>query len=127
MIEVLTGIIAGSISGLGMGGGTVLILILSNFVGIEQHMAQAINLVFFIPTALSAITVNIKQKLINMKLAFIIILSGSLGAIIGSRLVINIEANYLKKYFGIFLLLVSVNEIYNLIKWYILKKKRHTK
>lgn len=127
MIEVLTGIITGSISGLGMGGGTVLILILSNFVGIEQHMAQAINLVFFIPTALSAITVNIKQKLINMKLAFIIILSGSLGAIIGSRLVINIEANYLKKYFGIFLLLVSVNEIYNLIKWYILKKKRHTK
>ena len=48
MVEIITGIIAGSISGLGMGGGTILILVLSNFVGLEQHIAQATNLVFFI-------------------------------------------------------------------------------
>lgn len=127
MIEVLAGIIAGSISGLGMGGGTVLILILSNFVGLEQHIAQATNLVFFIPTAISAIAVNMKQKLINIKLAIIIILTGSLGAIIGSELAVNIESIYLKKCFGIFLCFISVNEIYWLFKEYILHKKRHNK
>lgn len=127
MIEIITGVIAGSISGLGMGGGTILILVLSNFVGLEQHVAQATNLVFFIPTAISAIIVNLKQKLINVKLALIIILTGVIGAIIGSELAINIDASNLKKYFGIFLLLISANEIYWLIKEYRLNKKSHTK
>ena len=127
MVEIITGIIAGSISGLGMGGGTILILVLSNFVGLEQHIAQATNLVFFIPTAISAIIVNLKQKLINIKLALIIILSGTIGAIIGSELAINIDASSLKKYFGIFLLLISANEIYWLIKEYRLNKKSHNK
>lgn len=127
MVEIITGIVAGSISGLGMGGGTVLILVLSNFVGLEHHIAQATNLVFFVPTAISAIFVNLKQKLVNIKLALIIISSGSIGAIIGSKLAINIDASYLKKYFGIFLLLISANEIYWLIKEYILRKKRNTK
>lgn len=127
MIEILTGIISGSISGLGMGGGTMLILILSNYVGLEQHVAQAINLVFFIPTAISAIVVNIKQRLINIKLAIVIILSGIVGAIIGSRVAVNLNATYLKKYFGIFLLIVSANEIYWIIKKYIISKKTHNK
>ncbi len=125
MIEILTGIIAGSISGLGMGGGTILILVLSNFLGIEQHIAQATNLVFFIPTAISAIIINLKQKLINLKLSLIIILSGVIGTIIGSEIAISLNATSLKKYFGIFLLLISINEIYCLIKEYILSKKTH--
>lgn len=127
MIEIITGIVAGSISALGMGGGTVLILVLANFVGLEQHIAQATNLVFFIPTAVSAIVINLKQKLINVKLAIVIILSGSIGAILGSELAMNIDAGNLKKYFGIFLLLVSSNEIYWIIKEYILHKKSHNK
>lgn len=127
MIEIITGIIAGSISGLGMGGGTILILVLSNFVGLEQHIAQATNLVFFIPTAISAIIVNLKQKLINIKLALIIILSGAIGAVIGSELATNIDASSLKKFFGVFLLIISANEIYWLIKEYRLNKKSHNK
>lgn len=125
MIEILTGIIAGSVSGLGMGGGTILILVLSNFLGVEQHIAQATNLVFFIPTAISAIIINFKQKLINIKLGLLIIVSGSLGAIIGSEIATNLDATALKKYFGIFLIIISINEIYRLIKEYILSKKTH--
>ncbi len=125
MIEIITGIIAGSVSGLGMGGGTILILVLSNFLGIEQHIAQATNLVFFIPTAISAIIINFRQKLINLKLSLFIILSGIIGTIIGSEIAINLNAPNLKKYFGIFLLIISLNEIYWMIKEYILSKKTH--
>lgn len=125
MIEILTGIIAGSVSGLGMGGGTILILVLSNFLEVEQHIAQATNLVFFIPTAISAIIINFKQKLINIKLGLLIIVSGSLGAIIGSEIATSLNATSLKKYFGIFLIIISINEIYRLIKEYILSKKTH--
>ena len=50
-----------------MGGGTILILCLSLFLGIEQHVAQATNLVFFIPTSIVAIITNIKHKNIDFK------------------------------------------------------------
>lgn len=55
MVEVLIGIISGIVTGGGMGGGTILILLLTLFTGMEQHIAQASNIVFFIPTALAAI------------------------------------------------------------------------
>ena len=59
-----------------MGGGTILILILSVFLNIDQHVAQATNIVFFIPTSIAAIIVNIKQKIIDYKLGFVVIISG---------------------------------------------------
>ena len=46
MIEILTGFISGIVSGTGMGGGTILILCLSLFLGIDQKIAQATNLYF---------------------------------------------------------------------------------
>ncbi len=67
MKEVLVGIVSGFVSAMGMGGGTILILCLSMFMGIEQHIAQATNLVFFIPTSIVAIITNIKQKYIDFK------------------------------------------------------------
>ena len=47
MWEMITGFVSGIVSGTGMGGGTILILVLSVFLGIEQHTAQATNLIFF--------------------------------------------------------------------------------
>ena len=49
MIEILIGMISGIVSGTGMGGGTILIFLLTFMMGIEQHVAQATNLIFFIP------------------------------------------------------------------------------
>ena len=68
MVEVLSGVISGIVSGMGMGGGTILILILSLFLGLDQHVAQATNLVFFIPTSITSIIVNTKNKMIKWKI-----------------------------------------------------------
>ena len=65
MIEILLGMASGMISGMGMGGGVILILCLTMFLGIDQKTAQATNLIFFIPTSIAAIFVNIKNKKIN--------------------------------------------------------------
>ena len=51
MKEILIGLISGIISGTGMGGGTILIFLLTFICNIEQHTAQATNLIFFIPTS----------------------------------------------------------------------------
>ena len=58
MIQSLIGVVSGVFSGVGMGGGTILIFLLTTFAGIEQHIAQATNLIYFIPTAISAIIVK---------------------------------------------------------------------
>ena len=64
---ILVGIISGIITGLGMGGGSILILILVSFMSVSQHAAQATNLMFFIPTAIIAILVHIRNKNIDKK------------------------------------------------------------
>ena len=62
MTQIFIGLISGIVSGTGMGGGTILIFLLTNLLGLDQHIAQATNLIFFIPTSISAIIVNIKNK-----------------------------------------------------------------
>ena len=127
MLEILIGIISGFVSGMGMGGGTILILCLSMFLGIEQHIAQATNLVFFIPTSIVAIIINIKQRYVDFKLAIPIAIAGVVGAIIGAICSSKTDVKMLKKYFGIFLGLIAFWEIYSLIKKYKLKEKTHTR
>ena len=127
MAEILIGVISGIISGTGMGGGTILIFLLTFIMGVEQHMSQATNLVFFIPTSIVAIIVNLKNKNIDLKLAIIISIFGILGAIIGANISLNIDVNILKKCFGIFLAFVAINEIYSMTKQYKKDKKTDNK
>ena len=116
MIEILIGIISGIVSGIGMGGGTILIFLLEIVLGLEHHIAQASNLMFFIPTSISAIIVNIKNKNIDFTLMVIIIIFGIIGAIIGAKLAAFTSVKDLKRYFGIFLLFIAIHEIYTLRK-----------
>ncbi len=110
-----------------MGGGTILILCLSMFMGIEQHIAQATNLVFFIPMSIIAILTNIKQKNIDFKAGIPIAIFGIVGAVIGAIIASKLDVKYLKKYFGIFLALIAIWEIYSLVKKYKQEKIRHNK
>lgn len=118
MAEVLIGLVSGIVSGTGMGGGTILIFLLTFVMGMEQHVAQATNLIFFIPTSIVAIIVNLKNKNIDVPLAIIISVFGILGAIIGANISINIDVGILRKCFGIFLAIIAINEIYSIIKKY---------
>ena len=127
MTEVLIGVVAGIVSGTGMGGGTILIFLLSFLLGIEQHIAQATNLIFFIPTAIVAIIVNLKNKNIDMKLAILISIFGILGAIIGANISIHMDVAILKKVFGIFLAIIAINEIYSIFKLYKKQYKNNKK
>ena len=124
MLNVITGIISGLASGLGIGGGTILILVLTVFLGIEQHVAQATNLIFFIPTSIVAIIVNIKNKIIDKKLAITISIFGVIGAIIGASIANKTDVISLRKYLGVFLGIIAIYEIYSYFRKYILKNKR---
>ena len=127
MSEILIGLISGIVSGTGMGGGTILIFLLSFITGVEQHIAQATNLIFFIPTSIVAIIVNLKNKNIDIKLGILISVFGILGAIIGANISIHTDVKVLKKCFGIFLAIIKINEIYSIVKLYIKSNKKYEK
>ena len=127
MPQVLIGVFSGIFSGIGMGGGTILIFLLTTFIRIEQHIAQATNLIYFIPTAISAIIINYKEKNIDTKLAVNISIFGIIGAIIGALISVNIDVKILKKLFGIFLVIITIHEIYTFFKEYKQNKKRNNK
>lgn len=125
MIKILIGIISGIVSGTGMGGGTILIFLLTIMCGIEQHIAQATNLIFFIPTSIMAIIVNIKNKNVNLKLGIYISIFGILGAIIGAEIAVYTDVTILKRYFGGFLAIIVLHEIYSIMKEYKKGKKEN--
>ncbi len=127
MIQLLIGVVSGVFSGVGMGGGTILIFLLTTFAGIEQHIAQATNLIYFIPTAISAIIVNYKEKNIDTKLAISVSIFGIIGAIIGAKFAVNTDVQKLRKLFGIFLAIIAIHEIYTLFKEYKQHKNRNNK
>ena len=111
MQEFIIGILSGIVSALGMGGGTILILLLGIFTNIEQHLVQGTNLIVFIPVSIIAILINIKNKKIDYKISFQIIIFGMIGAFIGSMLAFKFNNRILKKFFGIFLLIIGFLEI----------------
>ena len=127
MIKIIAGLISGICTGLGLGGGSVLILILTLFLSIDQRIAQATNIICFIPSSIIAIITNIKNKNINFKLAFKILFFGIIGSSIGSIISSNLNINILKKVFAVFLIIIGFNEFLSFIKMYIKDKKGDTK
>lgn len=105
---VVAGVIGGILGGMGMGGGTALIPLLSIFYSVSQHTAQAVNLISFIPMAVVALIIHIKNKLVDFKRVIYIIVPGLLTCILGCYLARAMSAELLKRFFGGFLLLLSV-------------------
>ena len=127
MKEILIGVLSGIFSGIGMGGGKILIFLLTAFASLEQHVAQATNLIYFVPTAISAIIVNYRDKNIDIKLATVVSVCGIIGAVIGALISINMDVEKLRKSFGVFLAIIAIHEIYTLFKEYKLHRKRNNK
>ena len=111
-VKVLVGFFSGIISGMGIGGGTILIPALVFIEGIGQQQAQSVNLLYFVPTALIALFFHKKNDSIEVSVVKPIVLFGLIGAAAGAFLAVNIEADLLKKLFGAFLLVMGITEVF---------------
>lgn len=108
ILFVLAGILAGVLGGMGMGGGTILIPILTIFFSVSQHTSQAVNLIAFIPMAIVALIVHAKNKLINKNGLMLIIIPATIISLFASLLSSSLHADFLKKAFGLFLVCLAV-------------------
>ena len=101
---------------MGIGGGTILIPALTMFVGANQHIAQGVNLLYFIPTAVVALFVHKKNNALELKIAIPIILFGIAGAGLGSFVALRLNSGLLRRLFGIFLFFMGAYEIFKKIR-----------
>ena len=123
IVLIVVGLAGGTISGMGMGGGTLLIPLLVIFTQIGQHSAQAINLIAFIPTAVVALVFHIKNGLVEGKHFFKIAVPATLCSVIFSIFSRYINGKNLAVYFGIFLLVLGVYQLVSSIVGMVKAKK----
>lgn len=113
---MLAGLASGIVAGMGMGGGTLLIPLLSIFFSaFSQIEAQGINLFVFIPMAIPTLIIHSKNKLIDFKIAIPIILIGVLASVGGALLAHNFSNQLLRTLFGVFLLLIGGWQVFSII------------
>lgn len=112
IISVLAGLITGVISAWGIGGGSLLVVYLTAFTGVAQQTAQGINLMYFLPTSLSALWSHIKNKLVETKLALYAAAAGVLTAVATSFLASGIDTSLMKKIFGVFIIIIGLSEVF---------------
>ncbi len=113
---LIAGLLSGIIGAMGLGGGAVLIIYLSVFTSTEQLAAQGINLVFFVPIAALAVTVYAFKKQIKWKTVLPMAAGGVLGSAGGLFVTTVLGGALLGKFFGGFLILLGVREIFKKTK-----------
>lgn len=120
---ILAGILGGIIAGMGMGGGTLTIPILTIFLHFKQINAQGLNLIAFLPTAIIALIIHIKNKLVVFKQTWLLAVVGSVFCI-GSAIAANhISNGVLRRLFAIFLIALSIWQLVEFVKEIKQKKK----
>lgn len=112
LLAGVAGLVCGVLSGLGIGGGTLLMVWMTAVMDMEQRMAQGINLLYFLPTAVCALIFHIKNRLIRWRVVLPAAITGCLSAAGAALLATSVDASLLRKLFGGFLILVGLTELF---------------
>ena len=112
LTALLAGTATGVLSGFGVGGGTLLLLYLTAFAGVEQHLAKGINLVYFLPAAAAALPSHIKNGYVDRSAALPAILPGLATAGLCAWAASGLDTGLLRRCFGGFLLVVGLRELF---------------
>ena len=116
--EIIGGLIGGLTGGMGMGGGTLLIPILTLLAGFKQLEAQGINLISFIPMSIVALILHFKNKLVKFKETYLLTIVGAIVSLISALIAVNINNKALKILFALFLIGIGIWQLVELIKEY---------
>ena len=111
-VAIAAGTILGFLAGLGIGGGSLLILWLTLVLQMEHTAAGTVNLMFFIPSAVIASLFRFKQGKLDIRRIIPALISGCAGAVLFTLLGQRIDAAILRKPFGILLLLTGIRELF---------------
>lgn len=109
---LLAGTVTGVLSGFGIGGGTLLLIYMTSFAGVEQHLAQGINLLYFLPTAAAALPAHIKNGYVDKSAALPAIAAGLAGTGLAAWAATALDVALLRRFFGGFLIFIGIRELF---------------
>lgn len=105
------GALTGVLSGFGVGGGTLLLVYMTLVAGVDQQLAQGINLLYFLPAGLMALPAHVKNGYIE-KAALVPAIGAGLVCAAGAAWVATaVDTGLLRKCFGVFLILIGLWEL----------------
>lgn len=108
----LVGCVLGFLSGLGVGGGSLLMLWLTLVVGTAQEQARLLNLMFFLPCALIASLFHWKQSKPDWPITLSAVLGGLIGALAGSFFTGRLDLELMRKLLGGLFLVCGAKELF---------------
>ena len=114
IIPALAGFGAGILSAWGVGGGTLLLLIMTLFLGVDQVTAQGINLLYFLPTAGMGLLFHRKNGLLDKQVICRAVPVGIPAAAAAAWLATTVDITVLRKPFGVLLLLTGITTLWQI-------------
>lgn len=111
-VALIVGTVLGFLSGLGVGGGSLLILWLTVVLHMDPLTARSINLLFFIPSALVACAIRLKQGSLKLRPLLPAIIAGCAAAAVFSYISTVLDVEILKKLFGAVLIAAGLRELF---------------
>ena len=112
LAAVVAGALTGVLSGFGVGGGTLLLIYLTTFAGMEQSQAQGINLLYFLPSAAAALPAHLSHGYVEKSVLLPAILTGLACAALAAWAATGLDTALLRRCFGGFLLAVGLRELF---------------
>lgn len=112
LFPALCGLVTGILSAWGIGGGTLLLLCMTLFFGVEQQTAQAINLLYFLPTAGISLFAHRKNGYLDKAVLRASIPAGVVCALIAAVVTTALDSTVLRKPFGLFLLYAGLSILF---------------
>ena len=114
ILYLLAGFFSGMLGGMGMGGGTILIPALTILFGVEQHIAQATNLIAFLPMAAFCLRVHKDKGNLKTQGVWWIVVPAVLTSVAGGLAASLLPAAVLRKLFGAFLVFLALKGVLSL-------------
>jgi uncharacterized membrane protein YfcA len=112
LIPLLIASLLGFLAGMGVGGGSLLLLWLTQVAMIPQEQAKLLNLLFFLPAAAVSTLFRKKQKITRPDVTRPGIIAGCIAAAITSIFARYLDLDLMKKLLGGLLILTGLKEIF---------------
>lgn len=112
LVACAVGALTGILSGMGIGGGTLLVLYLTALLGVDPSAAAGINLLYFLGCAPASLVLHIRAGRIDRSVALWAAAGGAITAAVAALLVPDSSPDWLRRAFGALLLIVGVRELW---------------
>lgn len=112
ILPLIVGAVTGVLSGFGVGGGTLLLVYMTAFAGVEQRLAQGINLLYFLPAAATALPAHVKNGYVERQALVPAICAGLVCSALAAWAATAMDVGLLRKCFGGFLLVIGLRELF---------------